>query len=40
MITKTVDENKMALNHQFKPKLATANKKITEMEQTLDEEIR
>lgn len=40
MISKTVDENKMALNHNFKPKLAEATKKLENMEQTLDQEIR
>lgn len=39
MITKTVEENKYALDCQFKPKLLNANRKLTAMDQQLKDEI-
>jgi hypothetical protein len=40
MIQKTVEENKYALDSQFKPKLALATKNVAIMENKVKEEIR
>lgn len=40
MVSQTVEENKLALDCRFKPKIATAHKKIAKMEEQLKEELR